>query len=102
MAKFMDVSVKVNFANLRGRNLRQRIALRRLPNEFLDVVKKNTPIDSGNARRNTFLRNNRTVRSNYAYAKRLNEGWSRQAPSGFVKPSLLWLRNRIQQIFRLR
>lgn len=97
----MDVTVRVNFARLRGRNNRQRIAFRRLPVEFLDVVKKNTPIDSGYARRNTFLRNNRTIRSNYAYAKRLNEGWSRQAPTGFVKPSLEWLRNRIKQIFKL-
>lgn len=101
MASFMDVTVRVNFSRLRGRNNRQRIAFRRLPQEFLAVVKKNTPVDSGNARRNTFLRNNRTVRSNYAYAKRLNEGWSRQAPAGFVKPSLAWLRNRIKQIFKL-
>lgn len=97
----MEVTTRVNFARFRGRNNRQRVAFRRLPQEFLAVVKKNTPVDSGFARRNTFLRNNRTVRSNYAYAKRLNEGWSRQAPVGFVKPSLEWLRARIKQIFTL-
>jgi hypothetical protein len=96
--KFIDVSIKADFGNLRARTARQQRDLKRLPKEFHQEVVDNTPIDRGHARNNTILRGT-TVRSNYAYAKRLNEGWSKQAPQGFVQPALEWLRQRIQQIF---
>lgn len=52
-------------------------------------LKKKTPIRSGNARKSTKLENkNRKIHSNYAYAGRLDEGWSSQAPKGFTDPTL--------------
>tara|TARA_R100000951_G_scaffold30856_1_gene26509 strand:+ start:75 stop:371 length:297 start_codon:yes stop_codon:yes gene_type:complete len=46
-----------------------------------------TPIRSGNARNRTKL-NKTTISSKYAYAGRLDEGWSKQAPKGFTDPSI--------------
>lgn len=45
-----------------------------------------TPIDSGNARRNTTLQGDE-IHANYPYAKRLDQGWSEQAPKGMTKPT---------------
>ena len=47
---------------------------------------KGTPIDSGNARRNTKLSGS-SILAQYPYAKRLNEGYSKQAPDGMSKPT---------------
>jgi len=46
-----------------------------------------TPIRSGNARNKT-KRNGLTLKSNYGYAGRLDEGWSKQAPNGFSDPTI--------------
>jgi hypothetical protein len=45
-----------------------------------------TPIDSGNARRNTSLKGDE-IHASYPYAKRLDQGWSKQAPGGMTKPT---------------
>jgi hypothetical protein len=55
--------------------------------EALQITKDNTPIASGNARRNTKKQSNKII-SDYAYAGRLNDGYSRQAPQGFTKPTI--------------
>lgn len=105
MAKLIDVQVSVNFRNLTNYTRLQQQALARLPEDFVKEVRANTPIDTGNARRNTNLLktlNDITVKSDYPYARRLDEGWSRQAPDGFVKPSIEWLRNRLRRIFEPR
>lgn len=103
MPRFMEVTVRANFSNIRARTQQQQLALRRLPRELEKVVKELTPIDSGNARRNTYLAQNTTgnakIRSHYPYAVRLDTGWSKQAPRGFTQPALEWLRKRIRQIF---
>ncbi len=58
--------------------------------ELLDlaynVFKKNTPIDTGNARKNTKKEGSDTIFADYAYARRLDQGYSRQAPDGMKKP----------------
>lgn len=45
-----------------------------------------TPIKSGNARRHTSL-NGDQIDTTYPYAKRLDTGWSRQAPKGMTDPT---------------
>lgn len=50
-------------------------------------LRNKTPIDSGNARNKT-KRQGLTIRSKYAYAGRLDEGWSKQAPKGFTDPTI--------------
>jgi hypothetical protein len=74
-------------------------ALKRYPQDAEDKFVSLTPIRSGNARRNTYLRNNDTISANYAYAQRLDEGHSRQAPDGMVKPFEKWVEQKTKQIF---
>ena len=45
-----------------------------------------TPVDTGNARRNTTLKGDE-IHASYPYAKRLDQGWSNQAPKGMTKPT---------------
>lgn len=58
-----------------------------LPKEALDAWVKNTPKDSGNARRKTKLEGNDIV-ANYPYAERLDKGYSKQARNGMSKPTM--------------
>jgi len=58
-----------------------------LLNKALKITKENTPVASGNARRKTIKKRNKIV-SDYAYAGRLNDGYSKQAPQGFTKPTI--------------
>lgn len=46
-----------------------------------------TPVRSGNARRNTKYKQDE-IHANYAYAKRLDEGYSKKAPDGMSKPTI--------------
>jgi hypothetical protein len=71
--------------------------LDKVPDEAHKVFVANTPIRSGNARRNTKLQKD-TIKANYPYAKRLDEGYSKQAPDGMVKPTVEFIRKRIKQI----
>lgn len=98
----MDVKVSGNFSKLRNRTQNIERDLKNLPREFLPIVRRETPIDTGRARQSTVIHDQNTIRSDYPYAGRLNRGWSRQAREGFVKPSLIWLYRRIRQIFRGR
>jgi len=72
--------------------------LDKVPDEAHKVFVANTPVRSGNARRNTKLQKD-SIKANYPYAKRLNEGWSKQSPKGMVEPTLQFIRKRIKQIF---
>ena len=49
--------------------------------------KKITPKDTGNARRNTRTKT-KEILADYAYAGRLDEGWSKQAPNGMTDPAI--------------
>lgn len=57
---------------------------------------KNTPIKTGNARRNTDLRDTRIV-ADYNYSQELDQGRSRQSPDGMVKPTEQWIRNEVDR-----
>jgi hypothetical protein len=46
-----------------------------------------TPVRTGNARNRTKQVAN-TITADYAYAGRLDEGWSKQAPTGMTAPSV--------------
>ena len=76
-----------------------------------DAFKGNTPIGDpnrwksrrapknykpGNARRKTVLRSNE-IQANYPYAKRLEEGWSSQAPKGMTEPTIKEVRDYVYQ-----
>jgi hypothetical protein len=74
--------------------------LDQLPQAAYDHWVKITPVDTGRARRNTKLRG-RTINADYAYAQRLDQGWSRQAPDGMSQPTDRfidqWLRRNIRK-----
>lgn len=56
-------------------------------NDTGNYFKKITPKDTGNARRNTRKKPNEIL-ADYAYAGRLDEGWSKQAPNGMSDPAI--------------
>ena len=60
--------------------------------QLLDVAfnyfKSITPFDSGNAKRNTRKQGSDSIHADYAYAGRLNRGWSSQANDGMSKPTI--------------
>lgn len=75
--------------------------LKELPKEAKKEFVKNTPIRTGNARRKTRL-NKDTIEANYPYAKKLDEGYSKQAPEGMTKPTEQFIQQRVKQIMRKR
>lgn len=74
--------------------------LNKLPAEIHTTFVGVTPKKTGNARRKTRLIANRTIRAGYPYARRLDNGYSKQAPQGMIKPTKLWARKRLKQILR--
>lgn len=73
--------------------------LERLPPQALAEFIKLTPKDTGNARSKTNLRNE-VIIANYPYARRLDEGASKQAPKGMTKPLAQWLRRKLDLIIK--
>lgn len=67
--------------------------------EAYPFLKDKTPIKSGNARSRTRLKKT-SIQSRYAYAGRLDEGWSKQAPKGFTDPTIDELDNIIDDLIR--
>lgn len=55
----------------------------------------------GNARRKTTLKNN-TIDANYPYAKRLDEGYSSQAPDGMTEPTLNSIREYVYKTLGIK
>ena len=71
--------------------------------ETYDFYKQKTPVKGGNARRNTKYKETSTkavITGDYAYAGRLDAGYSKQAPKGMNKPSLKELEKIIAKQFR--
>ena len=70
-----------------------------LPKEAYKEFVKTTPVRTGNARRKTKL-NKDTIEANYPYAKKLDEGYSKQAPKGMTKPTEDFIKKRVSQIVK--
>jgi len=81
-----------------------------MPNKVMskayDYFKAETPIRSGNARRNTKkqLGGSRVgtsrILADYAYADRLDNGWSSQAPDGMTDPTTKFIQQEIDRALR--
>ena len=67
-----------------------------MANGAYKVFYKNTPVRSGNARRNTELRQDE-IQARYPYAGRLDEGYSKQSPRGMVEPTIKWLQQFVRK-----
>lgn len=61
--------------------------------------KKITPIRKGNARRST-IKTNDGIEAKYAYAERLDQGYSKQAPKGMVDPTWEYIKEYIKRELR--
>lgn len=61
--------------------------------------KNTTPVRTGNARSRTRTVGKK-ISGDYAYAGRLDEGWSKQAPNGMSDPSLEYFEKEINNIVR--
>jgi len=67
--------------------------------QSLPKLKKETPIDSGNARRRT-RRQRLKIKSDYGYAGKLDDGWSKQSPNGFTDPTIDYMERRIDTLIK--
>ena len=76
--------------------LQQALSPDNLAKEAYEYFRDITPIRSGNAQRNTKLRSNE-IQADYAYAQRLDDGWSRQAPRGMTGPTEKFIRDYINK-----
>ena len=79
--------VKVNLTQFNKQMSKALNAFDDLPEFAQKEMRSNTPIRSGNARRNTNLQGN-TVTANYPYAQRLEDNWSPQTQGrGIIEPT---------------
>jgi hypothetical protein len=84
--------------NRRLDQLSKELDQRKLLDEAYTVFKDVTPIDQGNAKRSTRKRGTDTIHADYAYAGRLNRGWSNQAKEGMAKPTIEHLQKYIKSV----
>ncbi len=84
--------------------------LNNVPKEAYKQFVKNTPIKTGNARRNTKLKG-KTIEANYQYAQVLDKGrhmtnrgmrGSEQAPEGMSKPTTEFIKQTIDKIIKAK
>lgn len=78
-------------ATNRLNKIKQELTAEKLTTVAYEAFVKNTPIRTGNARKNT-NKGNSEIKANYNYATRLNAGASRQSPDGMVNPTIKALR----------
>jgi hypothetical protein len=79
-----------------NRSLKQTLA--ELADEVLVDARANTPIRSGNARRNwtkKVTNDNFEVQNKVPYIERLEAGASRQAPKGIIGPTLAQIKGKV-------
>ena len=74
--------------NRRLEQLSKDLDQKTLLNEGYKFFKAITPIDQGNARKSTSKQGTDSIHADYAYATRLNKGWSNQARDGMSKPTI--------------
>lgn len=86
----------VNDRSYRNQMNQAERALRGLEEAALKQFIKNTPVRSGNARRNTKLRGSKIV-ADYPYSERLDQGYSNQSPRGMVEPTEQWIQREVER-----
>lgn len=82
--------------NDRLKQLKTNLSARVIAAEAYREFYKLTPERSGNAKRNTRLRNDE-IQADYPYAQRLDEGYSRQAPRGMTEPTIKHIKKFIKK-----
>lgn len=86
------MKIKVNDKGLQTLLQSAKLQHKEIMREAYTYFKKITPVQSGNAKRNTKLitavPTKTTILADYAYAGRLDEGYSRQAADGMSEPTI--------------
>jgi hypothetical protein len=93
----MSVTLNVNTMSSSLKRIQKKLA--QVPKEAFKEFVSDTPIRSGNARRKTKLKG-KTIVADYPYAKRLDEGYSKQSPDGMTKPTEAFIKKRVAQILK--
>lgn len=94
------ISVKIDIKDEISRSIQKKVKeLRQVPQKAYTFFRAVTPIRTGNARRNTILRKD-TIVGAYPYAQRLDEGYSRQAPSGMTAPTEAFVKKTVDKIIK--
>jgi hypothetical protein len=93
----MSVTLKVNTITSSLKRVQKKLL--QVPKEAYQEFVDETPIRSGNARRKTRLQG-KTINANYPYAKRLDEGYSKQSPQGMTKPTEDFIKKRVAAILK--
>jgi len=100
MSNNIGLSIKIDARGLKSKLKRWTFQVEQLPERALAQFIKETPIRTGNARRNTVLQSKNTISGEYPYSRRLENGWSKQAPNGMVTPTEKWLTKEFNRIFK--
>ena len=90
----MEISVTYN-ANSLNQDLAKFVS--ELANDVFINARANTPIKTGNARRNwtkTVTKDSAVIQNKVPYIERLEAGASRQAPKGIIKPTLTQIKGK--------
>lgn len=82
--------------NRRLQEIQSELSQETITNEAYDHFVSITPVDKGNARRNT-KKHNGEIHADYKYAKRLDTGWSDQAPDGMTGPTIKYIQEYIRK-----
>ena len=101
MANFLDIKFTVDTKVLKDKIGKTVNDINQLPKRALVKFKQETPIRSGRAVRSTTLTQSggvSEIHANYPYAKRLDEGHSKQAPQGMTEPTEKWLMEEFKKI----
>ena len=86
--------------SLRIKETKDVLDPKRLADGAYKQFKANTPVRTGNARRNTSLialTKDHYIEADYPYAKRLDEGYSKQSPAGMSAPTIAWIKSYISK-----
>jgi hypothetical protein len=82
--------------NKRINDLNKALDPNKLATEAYKFFRDVTPVKTGNARRNTHLTGD-TIQGDYAYATRLDRGYSKQAPNGMSAPTERFIQDYIKK-----
>tara|TARA_R110000803_G_scaffold96851_1_gene165008 strand:+ start:6172 stop:6465 length:294 start_codon:yes stop_codon:yes gene_type:complete len=97
----VKLSITINASKIKKQFDLLSKELKQLPKDAHRVFKSATPILTGNARNRTTVNGN-TIKANYPYAKRLDQGYSPKAPKGMIAPTLKYIESRINTFTRKR
>jgi hypothetical protein len=92
------IDMKVTFNNVSSKELTKLQArIKKIPQDAFRFFVSQTPVRTGNARRNTSL-NKDTILADYPYAQRLDDGYSNQSPNGMTKPTEAFVNREIKKL----